>query len=336
MVKVINHPSNLNFFIVNDVPYEKGNYELFITDKLRESNLPDDLREETARVGIRHINKLETIQNAVAVKVYLDSADVPYNDFTALITDLKSIISGGGAPVTIDLTPVVDKLEEIRVINETDAITESISSMAKYVDPDGNIVAYGSVIRDQITGTSAPVFYDTNLQEITVLPTGSTIASGKDFETVSIKFQDISDNSIRYIRVSLINTANPSAATSTLWFNESGTIITAPTNVESVTEHLKSDDDTVSIGDFNTPANTLKINTDGSLNINNISAKTKFEILEKAEDTVTTYTFLDAGTSDERISTIVLNSATLSLTATKTYVWSGTSPNFYISTKTHS
>lgn len=71
-------------------------------------------------------------------------------------------------------------------------------------------------------------------------------------------------------------------------------------------------------------------------NITNTIPQTKFELLENAEDTETQYSYLDEGTPSERISTIVLSSASLGLTATKTYTYTGTAPNFTLATKIHS
>lgn len=60
----------------------------------------------------------------------------------------------------------------------------------------------------------------------------------------------------------------------------------------------------------------------------------KKKMLDEADDLVKTFAYLDAGTDDERVSTIIYTSATLSLTATETFVYAGSTPNFRIATIT--
>jgi hypothetical protein len=55
---------------------------------------------------------------------------------------------------------------------------------------------------------------------------------------------------------------------------------------------------------------------------------------QEANDLVKTFSYLDAGLPDERVSTIVYSSIVLALTVTKTFVYAGSSPNFRVSTIT--
>ena len=76
----------------------------------------------------------------------------------------------------------------------------------------------------------------------------------------------------------------------------------------------------------------MLVNTDGSINVSLVSSN--LEKIKNSNDKVETYTFLGAGTSDERVSTIVYTSATLGLTVTETYVWAGVAGAYYLSTIT--
>jgi hypothetical protein len=67
-----------------------------------------------------------------------------------------------------------------------------------------------------------------------------------------------------------------------------------------------------------------------------IDRRDNIEKIKSARDYVRTFTFLDAGLSTERISTIVHSSTTLGDSITETFVWAGVSPNFYVSTITYS
>lgn len=58
--------------------------------------------------------------------------------------------------------------------------------------------------------------------------------------------------------------------------------------------------------------------------------------VDTALDKVDTFTYLDAGTTDERISTIVHSSASLALSYTETFVYAGTAGAYRISTITRS
>lgn len=72
------------------------------------------------------------------------------------------------------------------------------------------------------------------------------------------------------------------------------------------------------------------------IDIKNAVARGKFERLSKeADDLLTTYTYLDQGTINERIKTIVLSSVTLGLTATKTFTYTASAP-YSIVTKSYS
>ena len=59
-------------------------------------------------------------------------------------------------------------------------------------------------------------------------------------------------------------------------------------------------------------------------------------ILENAGDTVKTFAYLDAGTSDERVSTITYTSPVEfpAITVVKTFVYAGTSGGYRVSTIT--
>jgi len=56
------------------------------------------------------------------------------------------------------------------------------------------------------------------------------------------------------------------------------------------------------------------------------------ENIMAADDVVITYTFLEGGTDNERISTAVYTSATVhtGYTVTETFTWGGTPPNHYL------
>lgn len=83
------------------------------------------------------------------------------------------------------------------------------------------------------------------------------------------------------------------------------------------------------------PMEYLDPSTVLNLILTELQKKSNFKkITEEANDAIETYTFFDPGTSDERPNTIVYSSVALGLTVTETYVWAGSSPNFYISTKT--
>lgn len=58
------------------------------------------------------------------------------------------------------------------------------------------------------------------------------------------------------------------------------------------------------------------------------------KLKQEANDLVKTFTYLDAGLADERVSTIVYSSIALALTVTKTFVYAGSTPNFRVSTIT--
>ena len=64
------------------------------------------------------------------------------------------------------------------------------------------------------------------------------------------------------------------------------------------------------------------------------NANKKEQLINNANDLVKTYTYLDAGTSDERVSTIVYSSVSLGLTATETFVYAGSAGAYRISTLT--
>ena len=59
-----------------------------------------------------------------------------------------------------------------------------------------------------------------------------------------------------------------------------------------------------------------------------------FETLKQQSDWTRVYTFLDPGTDDERISSILHTSAIAGLVISQVFVWAGTSPNFYLQSNT--
>lgn len=61
---------------------------------------------------------------------------------------------------------------------------------------------------------------------------------------------------------------------------------------------------------------------------------TGIERLKQASDYKQTFTYLDAGTVDERINTITHSSTILGETIIETFVYAGTSPNYRVSTIT--
>lgn len=63
------------------------------------------------------------------------------------------------------------------------------------------------------------------------------------------------------------------------------------------------------------------------------TTKSNFQKLKtEANDLNKAFTFLDAGTSDERPSTIVYSSVALGLTVTKTFTWAGAAGAYYVNT----
>ncbi|MBD2628481.1 hypothetical protein [Trichormus variabilis] len=72
------------------------------------------------------------------------------------------------------------------------------------------------------------------------------------------------------------------------------------------------------------PGNTQAINGNVTISQNN------WEKLQSANDLAQTFTYLDAGTNDERISTIAYSSVSLNLSALETYSYAGSSGNYRI------
>jgi len=68
--------------------------------------------------------------------------------------------------------------------------------------------------------------------------------------------------------------------------------------------------------------------------ISTSSSSSYSELLESANDLVKTYTYLDAGTADQRISTVVYSSVALGLTATETFAYAGSSGSYRVSSIT--
>lgn len=70
-------------------------------------------------------------------------------------------------------------------------------------------------------------------------------------------------------------------------------------------------------------------------NTSSLSAQSNLQKLKtQANDLVETYTWLDGGTADQRISTILYNSTILGLAVTKTFTYNGGPGTFYVATLT--
>ena len=76
----------------------------------------------------------------------------------------------------------------------------------------------------------------------------------------------------------------------------------------------------------------VAVNPDGS-NIGG-GVQGKLDIITQQTDYLQTFAYLDAGAVDERVSTIVHSSVLLSQSVTETFSYTGTSPNYRISTIT--
>ncbi len=74
----------------------------------------------------------------------------------------------------------------------------------------------------------------------------------------------------------------------------------------------------------------IKANTGGST-----TAPSDYQkLLSGANDLVQTYTWLDGGTDDQRISTIVYSSISLGLTVTETFTYNGGAGTYHVATST--
>jgi hypothetical protein len=58
------------------------------------------------------------------------------------------------------------------------------------------------------------------------------------------------------------------------------------------------------------------------------------QLINQANDLVKTYTYLDAGTSDQRISTVVYSSVALGISATETFAYAGSTGSYRVSSIT--
>jgi hypothetical protein len=58
------------------------------------------------------------------------------------------------------------------------------------------------------------------------------------------------------------------------------------------------------------------------------------QLINQANDLVKTYTYLDAGTADQRISTVVYSSVALGISATETFAYAGSSGSYRVSSIT--
>ena len=68
----------------------------------------------------------------------------------------------------------------------------------------------------------------------------------------------------------------------------------------------------------------------------NTASSSNLERIRAANDYTAAYTYLDAGTADERIQTVVHASVSLSLTVTDTYTYAGSSGSYRIASITRS
>ena len=69
--------------------------------------------------------------------------------------------------------------------------------------------------------------------------------------------------------------------------------------------------------------------------LTDIAVKSDLEKMQtEANDLVETYTWLDGGTSDQRISTIVYSSAALVLSVTETFTYNGGAGTYHVATST--
>lgn len=74
----------------------------------------------------------------------------------------------------------------------------------------------------------------------------------------------------------------------------------------------------------------IKANTGGTT-----TAPSDYQkLLNSANDLVQTYTWLEGGTDNQRISTIVYSSASLGLTVTETFTYNGGSGTYHVATST--
>ncbi len=77
------------------------------------------------------------------------------------------------------------------------------------------------------------------------------------------------------------------------------------------------------------------VSSGGASNVVIVGNTTKSNLQKlktEANDLNKAFTFLDAGTSDERPSTIIYSSVALGLTVTKTFTWAGAAGAYYVNT----
>ena len=58
------------------------------------------------------------------------------------------------------------------------------------------------------------------------------------------------------------------------------------------------------------------------------------KLLTEADDLVHTYTWLDGGAADQRISTVVYSSTALALSVTETFTYNGAAGTYHVATST--
>lgn len=68
----------------------------------------------------------------------------------------------------------------------------------------------------------------------------------------------------------------------------------------------------------------------------NATSSSNLDRVQSANDYTVNYTYLDAGTADERINTVVHASVSLSLTVTDTYAYAGSSGSYRLTSITRS
>ena len=103
-------------------------------------------------------------------------------------------------------------------------------------------------------------------------------------------------------------------------------------NIEVQLSAVGANADSVRIGDG---TDTLAINADGSINVLTNEAASVIAQMRNAEDLVTTLTYANAGTADERVTLITYTAASIpATTVTKTFAYSGGSGTYLLSSTT--
>lgn len=119
----------------------------------------------------------------------------------------------------------------LRVINECDASFDP--ELVCVLENDNIYIVYV----DTSDSVPVPKIYDFNGVDVTGTVTPVKCDTPLDRELVEKCFQDITDPSIRYNRITVLDlSVTPSVVLETLWFDNTGNIIPAPVNVEACEE----------------------------------------------------------------------------------------------------